>query len=116
MVGRHSYQTPELVSAVADKGIAGADRGAKPSLRVLAVTSASSRELASDQFSAATAITGTCCLSMVRRRSTVRFRKGAPRSETKIEQILDDQLVKEWGLLVAAERAQVLRSGRLHVA
>jgi hypothetical protein len=63
----------------------GADRGAEPSWRVLAVAGASSPEPVSGQFNAPTAVTGTCWLSMVRRRSTVRFRKGAPRSEASFD-------------------------------
>ena len=49
-------------------------------MRALAVACDSSRELPSGLLKASAAPTGTCWLSMVRRRSTVRFRKGAPRS------------------------------------
>jgi hypothetical protein len=63
------------------KIMVGADRGARPSQRALAMASVSSREPAYEQLNGSTAVTGTCWLSMVRRRSTVRFRKGALRSE-----------------------------------
>ena len=59
----------------------GGGSGAEPSLRALAAACVSSCEPASGQFNGSVAVTGTCWLSMVRRRSTVRFPKGAPRSE-----------------------------------
>jgi hypothetical protein len=58
----------------------GTDWGAKSSLQALASASGSLCEAAYEQFNGSTALTGTDWLSMVRRRSTVRFRKGAPRS------------------------------------
>jgi hypothetical protein len=67
------------------KIILGGRSGGNTPLAALALACVSSRGLASGQFNGSMAVTGICWLSMVRRRSTVRFRKGAPRSEPFFE-------------------------------
>jgi hypothetical protein len=75
--------SPEVVtrgrSARGGRSCWGADRGAESSSRMLAVAGVSSCELASGLLGGPAAVTRTCWVSMVRRRSTVRFRKGAPK-------------------------------------
>src|SRR5690348_8966812 len=61
---------------------------------MLAVAGVSSCELASGQLGAPAAVTRTWWVSMVRRRSTVRFRKGAPRSRMFFASITDDLLAE----------------------
>jgi hypothetical protein len=76
--GIHRSVTRGLNQSHASRSCRGANRGAKPSSRLPRLARHSSPGLAFCHVHGSAAITALCWLPMVRRRSTVRFRKGAP--------------------------------------